>query len=134
MCPHKTEHNSFKYIYKVFSLPFLHSNPSAEYKINYKYIGVTNDETKAVAISVLQYRTCQHANRQFCRINALFQPLANPPSCVLALYAKNDQAINEKCSLVCYGVYIFEYNKLNTKYNTTNMDANILLNKLPRVY
>ena len=57
-------------------------------------------ETKSVAISDLQYKTCQHANGQFCRINAPFQPLANLPSCFTALYAKNDQAIKEQCSLV----------------------------------
>ena len=45
-------------------------------------------------------KACQHANRQFCRINALFQPLANPPPCVTALYAKNNQAVKEQCSLV----------------------------------
>ena len=55
---------------------------SAEYNVNYKYIGVTFDETKAVAITDLQYRPCQHANGKFCRINASFQPLANQPSYV----------------------------------------------------
>ena len=86
-------------IYEVFSLPVPHSNLSAEYKVNYKYIGVTYDETKAVAITDLQYRACQHANGQFCRTNAPFQLLTNSPSCVTALYAKNDQAIKEQCSL-----------------------------------
>ena len=37
--------------------------------------------------------------RQFCRINAPFQPLTNPPSCIKALYAKNDQAIKEQCAI-----------------------------------
>ena len=46
-----------------------------------------------------KYRTFQHTNRQFCRINALFQPLTNPSSCITALYSKNDQAIKEQCSL-----------------------------------
>ena len=46
-----------------------------------------------------QYRACQHADRQFCRINAPFQPLTNPPSCITALYANSDQAIKEQCSL-----------------------------------
>ena len=87
-------------LYEVFSLPVPHSNLSADYKVNYKYIGLTYDETKAVAITDLQYRACQHANGQFCRINAPFKPLANSPSCVTVLYAKNDQSINEKCSLV----------------------------------
>ena len=87
-------------IYEVFSLPVPHSNLSAEYKVNYKYIGVTYDETKAVAITDLQYRACQHANGQFCRINAPFQPLTNLPSCVSDLYAKYNQAIKEQCSLV----------------------------------
>ena len=85
-------------IYEVFSLPVQHSNLSAEYKVNYKYIGVTYDETKAVAISDLQYRACQHAKGQFCRVNAPFQHLSNLSSLVTALYAKNGQAIKEQCS------------------------------------
>ena len=40
------------------------------------------------------------SNGQFCRINVLFQPLANLPSCVTALYAKKDWAIKEQCSVV----------------------------------
>ena len=78
-------------IYEVFSLPVPHSNLSAEYKVNYKYIGVTYYEIKAVAITDLHYRACQHANGQFCKINAPFQPIKNLPSCVTALYAKNKQ-------------------------------------------
>ena len=46
-----------------------------------------------------QYIACQDANGQFCRINAPFQPLTNPPSCIRDLYAKNDQAIRKQCSL-----------------------------------
>ena len=87
-------------IYEVFSLPVPHNNLSAKYKVNYKYVGVTYDEIKAVAITNLQYRACQHTNGQFCRINAPFQPLTSPPSYVTTLYAKNDQAIKEQCSLV----------------------------------
>ena len=80
-------------IHEVFSSPVPHSNLSAEYKVNHKYIGVMYDDTKGVAISDVQYRACQPANRQFCRIDAPFQPLANLPLCVTALYAKNVQAI-----------------------------------------
>ena len=87
-------------IYEVFISPVPHSNLSAEYKVNHKYIGMICDDTKVVAISGLQYRAYQHANRQFCRINAPIQTLANQPSCVTTLYAKNDQAIKEQCSLV----------------------------------
>ena len=50
-------------IYEVFNLPVSHTNLAAEYNVNYKYIGVTYDETKAVVITDLQYRACQHANR-----------------------------------------------------------------------
>ena len=87
-------------IYEIFSLPVPNSNLSPQYKINHKYIGMTYDEPKAVSTTDLQYRTCQHANRQFCRVNAPFQNLTNLPSCVTALYAKYDQAIKEQCSLV----------------------------------
>ena len=86
-------------IYEVFNLPVSHTNLSTQYKINHRYIEVTYDETKAVAIMDQQYIACQHANGQFCRINAPFQSLTNPPSCITALYAKNDQAIREQCSL-----------------------------------
>ena len=87
-------------IYEISSLSLPHSNLLTEYKITYKYIGVTYDETKAVTTSDLQYKAGQHANGQLCRINAPFQPLANLPSCVTALHAKNNQTIKEQCSLV----------------------------------
>ena len=63
-------------IYEVFSLLVPQCNLSVQYKINQKYIGVTYDETKAAAITDQQYRACQHANGQFCRINKL-QPLTH---------------------------------------------------------
>ena len=91
-------------IYEVFNLPVLHSNLSIQYKIKHRYIRVTHNEAKAVAITDQQYMACQHAYGQFCRINAPFQPLTNPPSCITALYAKNDQAIEEQCSLLVSNV------------------------------
>ena len=87
-------------IYEVFNLLVSHSNLSAQYKINHRYIGVTYDETKAAAITDQHYIACQHAHGQFNRTNALFQSLTNPPSCITVLYAKNDQAVKEQCSLV----------------------------------
>ena len=45
-------------IYEIFSLPVPHSNLSAEHKVNYKYIGVTYEETKAVPITNVQCRAC----------------------------------------------------------------------------
>ena len=87
-------------IYEFFSLPVLHSNLPAQYKLNHKNIWVTYYKKKAVAIMDQQYRTCQHANRQFCSINAPFQPLTNPPSCITAIYSKNIQAIKKQCPFV----------------------------------
>ena len=45
------------------------------------------------------FSTCQKANRQFCSINAPLQPLANPPSCIIAIYTKNKAGIENRCSL-----------------------------------
>ena len=42
----------------------------------------------AVEISQHNFSICQEANGQFCNIHAPFQPLANPPSCIAALYAE----------------------------------------------
>ena len=54
---------------------------------------------KAVEILDQQFSICQKANRQFCSINASLQPLANPPSCIAAIYTKNKAWIEKRCSL-----------------------------------
>ena len=46
-----------------------------------------------------QFSTCQQANGQFCSINTPLQPLANPPACIAAIYAKNKAGIEKRCSL-----------------------------------
>ena len=61
-------------IYEVYNPTVLHGNLSAQYKINHSYIGVTYDDTKAVAIMDQQYIACQHANGHYHRKNAPFQP------------------------------------------------------------
>ena len=49
--------------------------------------------------STTQFQAYQEANGQFCSITTPFQPLANPPSCIAALYAKSTADITSKCSL-----------------------------------
>ena len=53
----------------------------------------------AVEISQHQFSIYQEANRQFCNIHTPFQPLANPASCITALYIKNAASISTRCSL-----------------------------------
>ena len=53
----------------------------------------------AVELSTTQFQVCQEANSQFCSNNTPFNPLANPPSCIAALYAKSTVDITSKCSL-----------------------------------
>ena len=50
-------------------------------------------------LSTAQFQTCQQANGQFCYISTPFQPLANPPMCIAALYANSKASITSKCSL-----------------------------------
>ena len=38
-------------------------------------------------------------NGKFCKIKAPLQPLANPPSCTAAIYAKNNARSNLSCSV-----------------------------------
>ena len=52
-----------------------------------------------VEISQYQFSICQEANGWFCNIYAALQPLANPPSCITALYAKNTASISTRSSL-----------------------------------
>ena len=51
----------------------------------------------AVELSITQFQACQDANGQFCSITTPFQPLANPPSYIAALYAKSQVDITSKC-------------------------------------
>ena len=53
----------------------------------------------AVELSTTQFRVCWEANGQFCSITTPFQPFANPPSYIAALYARSTANITSKCSL-----------------------------------
>ena len=86
-------------IYEVFNLAIPHGNFSAHYSMHNIYLGIMHDETNAVEISEDQFKTCQKANRQFCNLNTLLLPLANPPNCVSALYAKDKDSIQKRCSI-----------------------------------
>ena len=86
-------------IHQVFTLDIPHGNYSAQYDINTRYFGVTKDATMGLELSTTQFQTCQQANGQFCQISTPIQPLANPPTCITTLYAKNKATITSKCSL-----------------------------------
>ena len=86
-------------IHQVFTLDIPHGNYSAHYDINTRYFGVTKDATMGLELSTTLFEVCQQANGQFCHISSPFQPLANPPTCITALYAKSEASIKFKCSL-----------------------------------
>ena len=86
-------------VHQVFTLDIPHGNYSAHYDINARYFGVTKDATMGVELSTTQFQICQQANGQFCHISTPFQPLANPPMCIAALYTKSKAGIASKCSL-----------------------------------
>ena len=86
-------------IYRIFTLCIPHGNFTTHYEIDTKYLRITQDKTMAVEISDKQYSTCKEGNGQFCSFYTPFQPLANPPSCITALYPKNATSIAARCSL-----------------------------------
>ena len=86
-------------IHQVFTLDIPHGNYSAFYDINTRYFRVTKDATMRLELSPAQFQTCQQANGQFCHISTPFQPLANLPTCIAALYTKSKASITLKCSL-----------------------------------
>ena len=86
-------------VHLVFTLDIPNRNYSAHYDVNTKYLGVTKDVTMGVELSTTQFQTCQQANGQFCCISTPFQLLANPPTCIAALYTKSKTGIASKCSL-----------------------------------
>ena len=86
-------------IHQVFTLDIPHGNYSACYDINTRYFRVTKEATMGVELPTAQFQTCQQANGQFSHISMPFQPLANPPTCIAALYVKSKASIASKCSL-----------------------------------
>ena len=86
-------------IHQILTLDIPQGNYSAHYDVDTKYLEVTKDATMAVELSTTQFQACQEANGQFCSITTPFQPLANPPSCIAALYAQSTADITSKCSL-----------------------------------
>ena len=86
-------------ICRIFTLGSPHGNFTVHYDINTEYLGIAQGEIMAMEISPQQFRICQEANGQFCTIPTLFQPLANPPFCITALYVKNTASISGSCSL-----------------------------------
>ena len=86
-------------IYQVFSLLIPKGSLSAWYDIETKYLGISQDDKKAVEILEQQFTTRQWANGQFCNLDAPLQPLTNPPTCITAIYAKNEKVIEQQCSL-----------------------------------
>ena len=86
-------------IQQIFTLDIHSGNYSACYDINTRYFRVTKDATMGMELSTAQFQTCQQANGQFWHISMPFQPLANPPTCIAALYAKSKASIASKCSL-----------------------------------
>ena len=86
-------------IHQILTLDIPQGNYSAHYDVDTKYFGITKDAIMAVELSTTQFQACQDANGQFCSITTPFQPLANPPSWIAALYAKIKVDIDSKCSL-----------------------------------
>ena len=82
-------------VHQVFTLDI----PYGNYMTNTRFFGVTKDATMGVQLSATQFQTCQQANGQFCHIPTPFQLLANPPTCIAALYTKSKAGIASKCSL-----------------------------------
>ena len=98
MCPFRIDQDKSQSTrFLLLNIP--QGNYSAHYDVDTKYFGVTKDATMAVELSITQFQACQEANGQFCSITTPFQPLANPPSCIAALYAKNTVDITSKCSM-----------------------------------
>ena len=78
-------------MHEVFNLPVHHGDVSVKYKISDKYLGITYDKTQAFMITEQKSSTCLNANRLFGKIDAPFQALTKPPTCIMALCTKNDQ-------------------------------------------
>ena len=103
-------------IYRIFALDILHGNFTAPYEVDTKYLRITWDETMTMEISDKQYSSRKEANGQFCNIYTLFQPLANLPSCITALYSKNSAIIATRCSLQVRKAHIISIPTLIAPY------------------
>ena len=84
---------------EVLNLDIPQGKFSTCYDIWNKYLGITLIETSTIEVSEDQVKMWQKANRQFCILNTPLLPLANPPTCISAIYAKDKDSIQKRCSL-----------------------------------
>ena len=98
MYPYRITHSNLK-IYEVFNLAILHGKFLVCYNIKTGIWAKPNDETKGVEISEDQFNTFKKANGQFCSLNTPLLLLANPPTCISALSARDKAGIEKRCSL-----------------------------------
>ena len=124
-------------IHEILTPDIPQGNYSACYDVDTKYLGITKDATMALELSTTQVQACKEANGQFCSITTPFQPLANPPSCIAALYAKSTVDFTSKCSLQIQKASITNLPTqiatspnfyLPPRYETPTLDVNISLN------
>ena len=86
-------------VHQVFTLDIPHRELLNPLWCEHQILWSHQNATMAVELSTTQFQACQQANGQFCCISTPFQPLANPPTCIAALYAKSKTGIASKCSL-----------------------------------
>ena len=92
------DHTQQLEIYEVFNLAIPHQNFLAHYSIQNRYLVIMHDGTQWKS----QKTSSKHAKRpvdNFSSLNTPLLPLANPPTCVSALYAKDKASIQKRCSL-----------------------------------
>ena len=72
----------------------------AHYDISTQYLRIIQDETMAVEIFTMSISGfVKKQMDSFVLFLPHFQLLANPPSCITALYAKNTASISTRCLL-----------------------------------
>ena len=86
-------------VHQVFTLDIPYGNYSACYDMKTKYFGVTKDVTMGVELSTTQFQNVNKPMDSSATFPTPFQPLANPPTCIAALYTKSKAGIAFKCSL-----------------------------------
>jgi hypothetical protein len=88
-------------LYRVHNLPLLHPElrTSFRYKLEGKFLAVLTDESFYMIPSEEQVVLCQSTHGAWCKIAEPMYSLPHVPTCITALYQKDDEMINEHCKV-----------------------------------
>ena len=95
------DHDSSLDLYKVYNLPIFNPslNKALTYQIETDILAVSMDSNYATIPTESEFLECTLASGHFCNIRSALYHMHSSKMCIIALFLKDDTAINENCEM-----------------------------------